>query len=60
MEADDCGLISPKEQELPNCVQAWAFLSIPIKLLSTKQNTHSMIIFNQPQKKKQGPEVSQV
>lgn len=51
MEADDCGLISPKEQELPNCVQAWAFMSISIKVLSTKQNTHSMIIFNQPQKK---------
>lgn len=50
MKADNYGLILPKEQALPNCVEAWAFMSIPIKM-STNQNAHSMIIFNQPQKK---------
>lgn len=53
MGADDYGLISSKEQELPNYAQAWALMSIPIKM-STNQNANSMIIF-QPQEKKEKP-----
>lgn len=35
----------PKGRNYQNCVEAWVSMSIPIKVLATKQNSHSMIIF---------------